>query len=411
MPASGTGVQRTRRVVQLGFLLLVLVGVFVFGANCELWCPFGGVEAIYTYAAEGNMLCSLGVSNFFILGGVLLMTVLLRRAFCSYMCPIGTLSEWSYWLGRQSHIPSVRVLPGLDRSLALLKYVMLAVILFATWRAGELVFRGFDPCYALISRHGADITFWAYVVAGAIVLLSLAITVPFCRWFCPLAAVLNPFSKFGLTRVKRNPTDCKDCGLCVKSCPMAIPVNELSQVTAARCTSCLSCIDKCGSRRNASSALTWGPPRSLGHRWSQAMLIALLLLCTAGAVAASYLFPMPSFINDRGDPPEHIARVSLEVEDLTCRGRANLLVYFLERDDLFAIPGYVKVEAWPDPRLADVRITFDPTKTDEDAIKQAITEPYFDVDSDFWRTSPFRIEGYDPLMIEGDLSDIALPPL
>ena len=38
----------TRRIVQSGFLALVLVGVFYVGANCERWCPFGGVEAAYT---------------------------------------------------------------------------------------------------------------------------------------------------------------------------------------------------------------------------------------------------------------------------------------------------------------------------------------------------------------------------
>ena len=78
----------------VSFLLLVLVGVYLVGANCELWCPFGGVEALCTYVADGDMLCSLGTANFFILGGVLLMTLLLRRAFCGYMCPIGTISEW-----------------------------------------------------------------------------------------------------------------------------------------------------------------------------------------------------------------------------------------------------------------------------------------------------------------------------
>ncbi|MCY2989045.1 MAG: 4Fe-4S binding protein, partial [Planctomycetota bacterium] len=79
----------TRRVVQASFLGVVVLGTFVWRANCERWCPFGGVEAIATYATEGDMLCSLGTSNFFILGGVLLMTLLLRRVFCGYICPIG----------------------------------------------------------------------------------------------------------------------------------------------------------------------------------------------------------------------------------------------------------------------------------------------------------------------------------
>ena len=84
----------TRRVVQFGFLALTVVGVFVVRGNAERWCPFGGVEALYTYATEGNLTCSLAVSNFYILGSVLIMTLLLRRAFCGYMCPIGTISDW-----------------------------------------------------------------------------------------------------------------------------------------------------------------------------------------------------------------------------------------------------------------------------------------------------------------------------
>ena len=102
----------TRRTVQFTFLALTLSGVFLFGANCERWCPFGGVEALHAYLTEGTMVCSLGTSNFFILGGVLAMTVLLRRAFCGYVCPIGTLSEWLNSLGRRP-LPFETNYPGL----------------------------------------------------------------------------------------------------------------------------------------------------------------------------------------------------------------------------------------------------------------------------------------------------------
>jgi len=64
---------------------------------------------------------------------------------------------------------------------------------------------------------------------------------------------------------------------------------------------------------------------------------------------------------------------------------------------MFRIPGYVKLEAWPGPNAADVRITYEATVSNEGAIKRAITEPYFDATADFWRSSPFRIEGYDSL--------------
>ncbi len=388
-----------RRIVQFAFLLMTLVGVFVVRGNAERWCPLGGVEALYTYASEGNMLCSLGVSNFYILAAVLVMTLLLRRVFCGYLCPIGTVSEWLRAVAGRIGVPAPRVPYAVDRALALMKYAVLAIILVVTWRAAELHFRGYDPCYALISRHGEDITLWAYVIAGGILVASLLLMLPFCRWFCPLAAVLNPFSRVGLARIHRHDDACVNCGECAAVCPMDIPVDKVSQVTAARCLSCLNCVDTCPT--SAGSAIHWGPPRAVGGRWPQWGLIAIMLGCVGAAVAASYAFPLPSFVNTRGQSPARTATLNLEVRELTCRGRATLLVYFLERDDELGLPGYLKIEAWPGPAAADLKVTYDPAHVDETAIKDAITEPYYDADAGVWRTSPFTIVGYDPLGLAG----------
>jgi polyferredoxin len=385
----------TRRIVQFGFLALTLAGVFVLRGNAERWCPFGGVEALYTYATEGDLVCSLAVSNFYILAGVLVMTLALRRAFCGYMCPIGTVSEWLQRGASRLGIRPTRVPYRLDRVLSLLKYVVLAVVLYFTYRTSELIFRGFDPCYALLSRHGEDITFWAYVVAGAVVIGSLVVVLPFCRWLCPLAAVLNPFSRIGLTRIKRNEDACHDCGQCASACPMAIPVDRVEQVTAARCLSCMDCVGACPAC--AEGAVTWGPTSRPERRWPQAALVAILLFCTTAAVAASYLFPLPSFVKTRGQIPAITATAELDVTGLTCRGNATLLMYFLERDDAFELEGYLKLEAWPGPGAALTRITYDSSLCDPEAIKRAITEPYYDSLATRWRLSPFEVEGYDPL--------------
>ena len=143
--------------------------------------------------------------------------------------------------------------------------------------------------------------------------------------------------------------------------------------------------------------MSWGPPSWLGRRWSMGTLVAILLFCTTGAVAASHLFPLPSFIKTRGQEPAVAATLDLRISNLTCRGKANLLMYYLERDDEFAVPGYVKLEAWPGPGAAPARITYDSSLSDDEAIRQAVTEPYFDALEAIWRPSPFEIEGYDSL--------------
>ena len=397
----------TRRIIQFAFLSATLIGVYVFGANCEMWCPFGGVEAIYEYINRGTMVCSLGMSNFYALAGVLVLAILARRAFCGYVCPIGTICEWLNVFSRRTGITKRlgiegrAVPPKLDRVLGLLKYAVLGVILYFTWRAGELIFRGFDPCYALISRHGTDITFWAYIVAGTIVVASLMIVMPFCRWFCPLAAVLSPLSSVGFFRVKRNASSCIDCGRCAKACPTSIPVDHLDQVTAARCLSCTKCIDACpvagkNAREKSSAALAWGPPKYLGGSWPRGILAAVVLLCVGATVAATYVYPLPSYVKSHGVEPATTASVDLTLKNLSCRGRANLLFYFLERDDMFELPGYFRLEAWPGPGEAKIRVWYDPAKIDEQQIKTAITESYFELDYG-WRESPFTIKGYDIL--------------
>ena len=390
----------TRFFFQAFFLALTLVGTFVLLANCEKWCPFGGVESIYTYITEGNMACSLGVSSFFILGTTLLGVVIARRAFCGYACPIGTISSWTRSIFKKLGLKEIRVTGKVDRALSLLKYPILITILWFTWSASELLFRACCPAYALVGRHGEDITYWAYIVAGAIVVLSIFFMLPFCRWFCPLAAVLNPLSRIGFLRVKRDQEACVDCGACAKACPMAIPVDQLPQVTSARCISCFDCVSSCPKKVNA---LSWGPVT--GGRWPTWTAVGVLIATIVIAAGMWMVAPLPSFIKVREgfDVPANTAQVDLNIEGLACRGSANKLYFFLTRDDeVYKIPGYLKLEAWPDQIQGRAVITYDADKANDRMIKEAITQTYYEPVSKVWWDSTFTIEGYDILDIDFD---------
>ena len=191
---------------------------------------------------------------------------------------------------------------------------------------------------------------------------------------------------------------------------MAIPVDQVLQVKHSRCLACMNCIEACPTK--TVRPISWGPPGWLGHAWPQKIVIAVLFVCSVSALAAAYFAPVPSFVKTRGTAPEQVATVELKIRELTCRGRANLLVGFLDRDDIYQIPGaepdtpgYYKLEAWPDPSAAIVRISYDPTRAHKDAIRRAVTEPYFDVAENRWWVSPFIIEGYDPLGLDNGAAE------
>ncbi|MHC4513874.1 MAG: 4Fe-4S binding protein [Planctomycetota bacterium] len=239
--------QRVRLVVQVtAMVLLARMVLGLGGGDFEKWCPFGGIETTYLFFFYDTFSCSLGSSNLYVALFVLVLALLTRRSFCSYVCPVGALGEWSGKL-RDKLLPGRRtVVPArLDAILRKIKYPLLVLILYFTFAQRELIFRAFDPFYALCSKHGEDITYWSYVVLGGALIGAFLISQPFCRYLCPFAAVLNPFSRFGLLRVQRDLSSCVDCGLCNRVCDSGIDVAASAAVTHARCTQCLECISVC----------------------------------------------------------------------------------------------------------------------------------------------------------------------
>jgi ferredoxin len=281
----------------------------------------------------------------------------------------------------------------LDTTLSTLKYIAAVVILYLTWKTGELVFRAVDPCYALLSRHGEDITIWAYIISGIIIIASLFISLPFCRWLCPLAAILNFPAAVSIFRIKRNKETCIKCKRCSKNCPMAIPVDQSNGNIVVRCIACTECVSICPQNSDTT--------KTLQSKFSSRTVATVLLFCLILSILAYVMFPFASFTKVRGDKPQQTETVTLKVDNLTCRGTATLLWFYLDRDDLYALPGYLFVEVWTDPTMGTVRVTFNPTQVSRNDIYMAITEPYINFadteTSGQIMFSPFNVQGYDPI--------------
>ena len=165
----------TRRAIQIAALAATLLSVFWLRGNAEVFCPMGGVESLYTYLREGNLTCSLAVSNFFLLGGTLLSVLLLRRGVCSYLCPVGAISEGLYALRKRLVARPLR--GACEHGTAGCAAEVCGAGGHPVFHLvfGRALFRGYCPAYALISRHGTDITVWAYVISAVLVLASLVV--------------------------------------------------------------------------------------------------------------------------------------------------------------------------------------------------------------------------------------------
>ncbi len=226
---------------------LVVYHSFGYGSRSfEAYCPFGGVESLWGLLTSGEFSCALGPLNLSMMIALLVLTLVAKKAFCSWACPIGFLEELAARLGGRVWKRRPAVPARLDGRLKLLRYAVLALSLFFTYRLGELVLRGYDPFYLIFSGlgHGSGGLISA-VVLGFIALGALVVPMLFCRYLCPMGAVLDPFSRWGLARLWRDETKCSACGRCSRACPQGIAVQHLCWVRHRDCTNCLECVDAC----------------------------------------------------------------------------------------------------------------------------------------------------------------------
>ena len=96
-------------------------------------CPLGGLESIYSYLSSGTWLRRVAPSALVLFAAVVGITLLFGRVFCGWICPLGTIGEFSNLAAKKLGIRQRELPPALDRALKMLKYVVLAVILYSTF--------------------------------------------------------------------------------------------------------------------------------------------------------------------------------------------------------------------------------------------------------------------------------------
>ena len=68
----------------------------------EAYCPFGGMQSLASYFSVHSLACSMTTVQIALGIALILAVVLFSKLFCSYICPIGTFTEWMGTLGRKA---------------------------------------------------------------------------------------------------------------------------------------------------------------------------------------------------------------------------------------------------------------------------------------------------------------------
>ena len=217
-------------------------------ASLHAVCPLGGVVSIYQLVTLGTFAKKVHESSLVLMYIVFASALILGPLFCGWICPFGTFQEYLGKIGKRifsrkyNHFIPYRI----DKFLRSLRYVLLIWVLFMTARSGQLVFSEIDPYYALFQFWTGEVAIGGYIVLAVVILLSLFIERPFCKYACPYGAVLGIFNLFRLIPLKRNEKSCINCKQCDKSCPMNIPLSSGRTIRNHQCISCFECTSEDG---------------------------------------------------------------------------------------------------------------------------------------------------------------------
>lgn len=241
----------------------------------------GTIHAWLGWMAKIQFLPALLALNVGVVTGLVLLTLLFGRVYCSVICPLGVMQDIVSWISgkrkkkkyRFSYSPEkkwlrhgvlglfiVAMIAGIGSFVALLapysSYGRIASNLFAPiYRWGNNLLAYFAEradSYAFYETEVWMKSLPTFIIA-VLTLFVLAMLAwqngrTYCNTICPVGTILGFLSRFSLFRITIDESKCNRCGLCSRKCKAACIDGKGHQVDYSRCVACMDCIDTCKHR-------------------------------------------------------------------------------------------------------------------------------------------------------------------
>ncbi len=233
------------------------------GLNCYS-CP-GAVGACPLGSLQNALAASKTKLPTYIIGIILLYSIILGRTICGWLCPVGLVQEWLYKI----RSPKVRK-SKITRVLSYFKYVLLVALViilplvyglqtkelplpaFCKYVCPAGTFEG--AIFLLSNPNNTDffgmlgsLFTWKFLLLVLFAVGAVFIYRFFCRFFCPLGAIYGLFNKLSILGVKVDKSKCNSCGACINHCKM-----DVKEVGDHECIQCGECRNVCHA-----NAINW----------------------------------------------------------------------------------------------------------------------------------------------------------
>ena len=195
----------SRRIIfSVSIVSVLYFGFFRTGCVCSI----GSIQNVILALSDHSYRLPLVVLLLFILP--LAFALFFGRVFCAGVCPMGALQELV-------NVCNFRISRAVSSALSFIPWIYLAfAILYAATRSQFIICR-FDP-FIGIFRLSGDV---GMIIFGiSLLILSIFVGRPFCRFLCPYGALLGVVSSVATRRVEVTKKPCINCTLCHNACPV-----------------------------------------------------------------------------------------------------------------------------------------------------------------------------------------------
>jgi polyferredoxin len=307
-----------RYAVQLAFLLLTVVIGYQFyqfvqhfespghpfverPPSVDAFLPIGGLMAFKYFLLTG-IVDPVHPSGFIMFVAVLGVSLLLKKGFCGWICPIGTVSQYLWMAGEKIFGKNFRITGYTDISLRSLKYILLGLFVFLIGIAMPtammaLFFIGdyYKVVDVRMMKFFTEMTVLTMWVLTALGVLSLLYKNFWCRYLCPYGALAGLLSRLSPLKIKRNEEKCTHCHACTRHCPTQIDVEAQALVKSEECFGCLTCVSRCRAEGALEIRVKAGKKETVVKPWvvPVALIVLFYLVIGIGVLTGNWHSKVP----------------------------------------------------------------------------------------------------------------------
>ena len=236
------------RVVLAALFLVGITLLFIgIGHNCWGWMT------------RLQFLPSLLALNLGVVMGIVLLTLLFGRIYCSVICPMGVFQDLVIWIRRKGEKLFKK------RKTKKFKYVcehrwvrygVFVLSIVSLFASGQMLIALIAPysAYGRMVRSlvamGADTMTLPLLITGLLTLVIICVCAwmwgrEYCNTICPVGTLLSFMSRFSMFRPQIDESKCINCGKCGRGCKASCIDTKNHRIDYSRCVDCFDCIDTC----------------------------------------------------------------------------------------------------------------------------------------------------------------------